>query len=115
MFRRLPNYLRTFRKRAGLSQEDVALLLGCSNGSKVSRYEQLARQPTLATALACEALFGAPLSELFAGMYDEACESVLARARSLVEQLERQPGSAPERKRQFLDTLLSRNPSHSNP
>jgi len=113
MFRRLPNYLRTFRRRAGLSQEDVALLLGCTNGSKVSRYEQFARQPTLATALACAALFGVPLRELFASMYDEAYEAVLARARSLVEQLEKKPGSQLARKRQFLDALLLRNPSHS--
>jgi transcriptional regulator with XRE-family HTH domain len=113
MFRPLPNYLRTYRKRACLSQKDVALLLGCTNESKASRYEQFARQPTLATALAYEALFGIPASELFAGVYDEAFEAVLARARLLVEQGKKQPGSAPVRKRQFLEALLSRTPSHS--
>jgi transcriptional regulator with XRE-family HTH domain len=96
-----------FRKRAGLSQEDVALLLGCLRGSKTSRYEQFARQPTLATALSCEALFGVPVSELFGGMYDEAHEAVLVRARFLAEQVEKQSGSAHARKRQFLKALLS--------
>jgi len=105
----LPNYLRTLRKRAGLTQKDVALLLGCSNESKVSRYEQFARQPTLVTALACEALFGVPLCEMFAGMYDEAHAAVLARARSLGERLDQQPDSASVRKRQFLEALLSKN------
>jgi transcriptional regulator with XRE-family HTH domain len=113
MSRRLPNYLRTFRKRAGLSQKDVAFLLGCTNESKASRYERFVREPTLTTALACEALFGVPLSELFAGMYDDASESVIARARSLIEQIEKQPESALDRKRKFLEALLSKNPPHS--
>ena len=82
------------------------MLLGCADGSKVSRYERFAREPTLATALACEALFGVPLRELFAGMYDEALDAVSARARSLTEQLDQKPGLH-ERKRQFLVAPLS--------
>jgi transcriptional regulator with XRE-family HTH domain len=113
MSRRLPNYLRTFRKRAGLSQKDVALLLGCTYESKASQYEQFAREPTLATALSCEVLFGVPLSELFAGMYDDAYEAVLVRARSLAEELGNQSGPTQARKRQFLEAFVSRNPSHS--
>ena len=41
----LHNYLRTYRKRAGLSQAEVAFLLGCHSGAKVSRYEHAARRP----------------------------------------------------------------------
>jgi transcriptional regulator with XRE-family HTH domain len=115
MFRRLPNYLRTFRKRAGLSQKDVALLLGCTNESKASRYERFVREPTLVTALACEALFGIPLSELFAGIYDEAYEAVVTRARLLIEQIEKQPRSGLVRRRQFLQALLSKSNPQSQP
>ena len=70
------------------------------------------RQPTLATALCCEALFGVPLSELFGGMYDQAYEAVLVRARRLLaDELQKPPGSAHARTRLFLEELLSKNPS----
>ncbi len=35
---KLANYLRAYRKRSGLSQSEVAYLLGCKNGAQVSRY-----------------------------------------------------------------------------
>ena len=42
----LPNYLRAHRKATGLSQRDVARLLGGGNGSKVSGYEHFSRTPS---------------------------------------------------------------------
>ena len=36
---KLENYLRTYRRRAGLSQDEMAFLLGTKSGTKVSRYE----------------------------------------------------------------------------
>ncbi len=65
--RTLPNYLRTYRKKAGLTQQDFAFLLGISNGAQVSRYEKGHHLPPLRTALTCEAVLGTPVSELFAG------------------------------------------------
>src|SRR2546429_9576493 len=64
---KLENYLRTYRKRSGLTQREVAFLVGCRNGAQVSRYEKRRRLPPLRTALACEAAFGVPVAELFAG------------------------------------------------
>ena len=64
----LENYLRSYRKESGLTQQEVAFLLGCGNGAQVSRYEKRHHLPPLETALACEAIFGIPISELFAGM-----------------------------------------------
>jgi transcriptional regulator with XRE-family HTH domain len=65
----LPNHLVAFRKRAALSQEDMAFLLGTRGGSKVSRYENFVREPNLETVLAYEAIFGKPASQLFTGVY----------------------------------------------
>ena len=65
----LSNYLRTFRKRSGLSQDDVAFLLGVQSGAEVSRHETFKRVPTLKTALSYEAIFGVPVRELFAGEF----------------------------------------------
>jgi transcriptional regulator with XRE-family HTH domain len=79
--RKLHNYLRTYRKRFGLSQKETAYLLGCTKAAKVSRYECFARLPSLKTALAYEAIFGVPVAELFAGFYQEIEKETSRRAR----------------------------------
>lgn len=83
MSHKLDNYLRRYRRRVGFSQKEVAFLLGCGAPSKVSRYEQLDRKPGLEAALAYEAVFGVPVRELFAGIYEKVQEKVLKRARVL--------------------------------
>src|SRR6266436_3509257 len=65
---RLDNYLRAYRKNSGLTQEEVAFLLGFDNANLVSRYEKRQRMPPVRTALAYEAIFGIPIAELFAGV-----------------------------------------------
>jgi len=67
---KLHNYLRTYRKRAGLSQREMALLLGCRSTDKVSKYECFRRLPALQTAFAYEATFHVPVRELFAGVFE---------------------------------------------
>jgi transcriptional regulator with XRE-family HTH domain len=85
--RRLQNYLRTHRKRAGLSQMETAFLLGVKSGTKISRYENLARIPDLATVFALEAIYRVPARELFAGMFDDVQRAVRARARRLAKRM----------------------------
>ena len=87
MSRKLQNYLRTYRKRAGFSQDEVAFLLGCQSGTKVSRYERLNRKPSLETAFAYEAIFGAPGRELFAGAFQKVEEKTKIRAQLLAREL----------------------------
>src|ERR1700687_88267 len=65
---RLENYLRTYRKKSGLTQQEVGYLLGRETGAQVSRYEKRHRLPPLETALAYEEIFGVPVGELFAGV-----------------------------------------------
>jgi transcriptional regulator with XRE-family HTH domain len=102
----LPNYLRMARKRAGLSQADVAYLLGCQSGAKVSRYERFARRPTLETAIAFEVLFGTPVSDLFEGIADELRHETLKRVRRLERRLKaRQSDPALVRKLATLKLL----------
>ena len=78
---RLENYLRMYRKRVGLSQDEVASLLGAKFGAKTSRYERFARIPSLVHALECEAIYGIPVKELFAGISAKAERAVHQRAR----------------------------------
>jgi transcriptional regulator with XRE-family HTH domain len=88
---RLENYLRTYRRRTGLTQREVAFLLGCEDGAQISRYEKRKRVPPLQTALACEAVFGVPVSELFGGMRQTVGTQIDRRLKQLRSRLEAQP------------------------
>jgi transcriptional regulator with XRE-family HTH domain len=85
--KKLPNYLRTFRKRSYLSQDEVAYLLGCKNGSKISRYERFSRTPTLETVFRYAVLFGVPGRDLFAGMFQKVEKEVSKRAQFLTRKI----------------------------
>ena len=61
----MPALLRTHRRSWGLTQKEMAELLGFESPAHVSRIEQGKRTPSTETALACTALFGVPLEELF--------------------------------------------------
>jgi len=102
---KLPNYLRTHRKRAGFSQEEIALLLGSRSGAHVCRYERFTRQPTLATALAFEVIFRAPAKELFAGVYRNVERRVAARAVLLARKAATHPERLAASKLQALQTM----------
>ncbi len=91
MAHKLQNYLRTYRKRAGLSQAEMAFLLGCRNGTKVSRYECFRRLPTIRTAFAYETALRASVRELFAGVFEQARRITLRRARALQRRLNASP------------------------
>jgi transcriptional regulator with XRE-family HTH domain len=108
MSKRLPNYLKTYRKRAGLSQDEVAFLLGCRNGAKVSRYERQARRPSMETVFAYRTMFGVPVRELFAGVYEKVAEETKQRARALAGKLNAaHPDRMTRRKLQCLRAMVS--------
>jgi transcriptional regulator with XRE-family HTH domain len=105
MSHKLQNYLRTYRKRTGLSQDEVAFLLGCQSGAKVSRYERLSRKPSLETALAYEVLFSAPARDLFAGIFQKVEEKTKGRAQLLAQKLDE--GKKDRMTRRKLEILAS--------
>jgi len=76
---RLENYLRTHRKRSGLTQREIAFLLGWKTAGSLGRYEKRRRLPPLKTALACEEIFGISVGELFAGMRQEVGKDISKR------------------------------------
>lgn len=87
----LQNYVRTFRRRSGLSQKELAALLGAVSGGKISRYERSSRFPPALTVFALEVIFGKPAHDLFAGSYASVRRTVRARARKLIRRLGRLP------------------------
>lgn len=105
--RKLQNYLRSYRKRAGLSQDDVAYLLGCVDGGKVSRYERFKREPNLQTALACEIIFNLPVREIFAGIFEKVERRVVRRIGNLGRKLSaKNGGRVTDRKLEALGEAL---------
>ena len=89
---KIMSYLKTYRKRGGLTQDEVAFLLGCESGTKISRFEHRARQPNLETAFACQVVFGIPAHKLFPSVFAEVEETVTGRARLLSDRLRAQKG-----------------------
>jgi transcriptional regulator with XRE-family HTH domain len=102
---RILSYLRTNRKKGGLTQDEMAFLIGCQSGAKISRFERLARQPNLETALACQVVFGIPAHELFPGMFAEVEKIVTERARLLSGRLQAKRGQDPSGLRHKLAIL----------
>jgi len=95
--RQFENTLRTHRKRSGLNQREVAYLLGWDTEAQLSRYERRRILPRLETALACQAVLGAPISELFPGPYETVAAAVKRRARKLASELQTNSGKCDER------------------
>jgi transcriptional regulator with XRE-family HTH domain len=84
---KLPNYLLAHRKRAGLSHEEVAFLLGQQCASHVSRYERFNRAPDFHKALAFCVIFRVQIHELFCGEYQKVEQIVCDRAQRLAVRL----------------------------
>lgn len=100
---KLQQYLKTYRRRYGLSQRDLAYLLGCESPAKAARYENGDRVPTLKTVLAYEYIFKVPVTELFAGIYQEVEKEIPKRAAQLHSKLEEAPSNRKtKRKMDFL-------------
>ena len=104
----LTNYLRTNRNRLALWQEEVGFLLGFKGedkGGKVCHDEKFKREPSLQMALAYEAIYGRPVRELFAGLYEEVEQEVAERAKILTY---RKNGNQNPKRHETLANLASK-------
>ena len=77
--------------------------MGNTRGSKVSRYENFTREPSLETALALEVIFQRSASELFEGLYKRIEQEVVERARTMAE---REKSNV--RKRQIFSNIANK-------
>jgi transcriptional regulator with XRE-family HTH domain len=84
---RFANHLRFHRKRSGLSQKELARLIGYPNEATVSRHERLSTIPPLDVALRYQAVFRVGISVLFPAAYEAACEIVEASLGELEREL----------------------------
>lgn len=113
MASRIQSYLRTYRKRNGFTQDEMAFLFGGQSGTRVSRFERLARKPNLETALACQAIFGVLAQDIFSGTHAEVEKAIVDRARALARRLQKErPKGDPEfdRKIAIINSIACRQP-----
>jgi transcriptional regulator with XRE-family HTH domain len=87
------NYLKTFRLRTGLTQDEVGELLGYTDGGEVSHHELSKGAPSLEVALAYEIVLRAPISVLFAGLRADIERDIEARLRKLETSLGQRSGN----------------------
>lgn len=110
---RLVNYLKRYRRISGLSQREVAFLLGCKHDNQISRYEKRRQSPPLRTALALESVFRVPLSDLYAGLKDSVETETEKRLRKLDKELQTKvgPGRAGRLSSRKMQWLARQHPS----
>lgn len=108
----LKNYIRMYRKRLGLNQDELAFLMGdrAAGGSRISRYELFRRTPNLDKALALEIILHAPVGELFAGRRYAVFQEVKRRAKVLREQVIREePSQLRDERLRRLNEIIMKN------
>jgi transcriptional regulator with XRE-family HTH domain len=108
MKKKLNCYLRSYRRRWGLTQDELAALLGCKNGAVISRLESHGRQPSLEAALAFEVIFGTVPIELFPGLYAKVKSDVIARMRDLYDELQGDSSKLTRLKLDFFEEVFAR-------
>ena len=108
------NYIRSFRKRANLTQRELAFLLGAQSNRKVSEYELHKRDPQLSSAFALQVVFRVPAHELFSGMYAMVEQPILERAQILLAKIQQgnQPSMNTTHKEAFLAAVVAKEQAH---
>lgn len=84
----IASYLRTHRKKSGLSQRELASILGFLSEIQISRHERSVTIPGLLIALGYEAIFRAPISEIFPGLYQTVEASIEERLAEMEKNLQ---------------------------
>ena len=81
------NYLRMYRRRWHLTQQELAFLLGYADQSIITRLEQEERAVTLAAAYACKLIFGVEPEKIFSALLSDLEDRVLNRIQTLRNRL----------------------------
>lgn len=102
------NYVRTFRQRSALSEEELAYLINQMSHTAVSYFETGDRVPTLEGVLALQVIFGIGPRDMFPGYYERVEDGVMRRAAQLLARLEGKTDQRSEAKRQLLEAMPGR-------
>ena len=82
------NNLVLYRERMGFTQQHVATLLGKSDPTVLSKFEQGHRLPSFVTALKLAIIYRVPVDFLYSELYSELRKAIREREQRLVTQKE---------------------------
>ncbi|HEY7248514.1 MAG TPA: helix-turn-helix transcriptional regulator [Xanthobacteraceae bacterium] len=102
------NYLRTYRLRWGLSQKQLAYLLGWPRSEVISRIEKKQRSPSLKFVIACFILFGTSAAELFPDITAGVDALVMARVWDFYEQIQGDSSRKTRKQIELLENAIER-------
>ena len=103
----LPSYLHTLRKQWGLSQPDLASLLGVT-GSAMSRFENRSRRPPAKLIIAADVIFGRGAKDVFPGFYHDVERGIVKRARTQYDRLQSHTDATSRKKLRLLTEIIAR-------
>ncbi len=103
----LPNYLRTLRMHAGLTQPELAGLLGITE-SALSKFECLALAPTKNLIIGVQVIFGQDARQAFPALYAQSERNIMKRAAAWSVELEQRGDAASKRKLKLLSEMIGR-------
>ena len=69
-------YLRSLRSKSGLTQRELASILGLVAGVTVSRHEGESTLPILLVAFGYQVIFRTPIEQLFPGVYEVVRQNI---------------------------------------
>lgn len=102
------SFVRANRRRWGLTQPELALLIGLTSSTAVSRIERSQRTPAAPTLIACCIVFGVVTPDLFPSLHAEIEATVAEAAKMLLAQLDGRTDKQSVRKRQLLEAMVTR-------
>lgn len=105
---RFHTYLSAQRRRWGLTQKELAFLLGYKSASIVSRLERQKSKPEYQTAHSLRIIFGVTPMQLFPSLSDDAEQSVVNRVHALREKLTTDQSRSANLKRELLENAIAR-------
>ena len=106
MNKKLGRYVRLNRRAAGLTEGELAYLIGHENGAVISRLESGGRPPTLRQCLALAVIFGVDVAELFPTLFTEVEAEVVRLAYELHQRLQGDPSGTTKAKLDLLERTI---------
>ena len=108
----LDSYLRTHRRRSGLTQDELGSLLGHRSGGIISVLERSGRDLRLREAYAFELIFGITAHELFPHIRTNVLVDVTARVRERYDELQGDSSLNTRLKLNFFEEIFERVEAH---
>jgi transcriptional regulator with XRE-family HTH domain len=107
VFNMIPMHnLRWYRKRANVSQQDVATLLDIIPQTLI-RYENGSRDPTPEIIIVYHILFGVTLHELFTPFFKKIKQKLVERSKIMIDDINHDPSPKGNQRITYLQSIVN--------